>query len=107
MTVAEIMEAVKELKVSRKLSEAGKGSRGRIRRIRYARCCCWVALLLVTVLLSSLRLRPTSTSFWLTLGFFRSVLSRLSAILWLGSGAAGRKKQNRINLSNTLNEYRT
>ena len=37
-----------------------------------------VALLLVTVLLL-LRLRPTSTSFWLTLAPLRSVLSRLSA----------------------------
>ena len=37
-----------------------------------------VALLLVTVLLL-LKLRPTSTSFWLTLAPLRSVLSRLSA----------------------------
>ena len=37
-----------------------------------------VALLLVTVLLL-LKLRPTSTSFWLTLAPPRSVLSRLSA----------------------------
>ena len=77
MTVAEIMEAVKELKVM-ELSELVKALEEEFGVSATPVAVAGAASRLATAQLL-LTLRPTSTSFWLTLAPPRSTLSRLSA----------------------------